>query len=585
MSMPREVPVDHGNNNTGPTKVDSNNDSFWPPRSRFEDKLYWVDFRDTTSELATARSVVRPVNLAASASSSHATISLDLSQAAQLQETDNDIRANMELLQEDNRDSLGKDSQGKYVTANGERSGMASWPNDNTGHLTNGETTKEHDHRGKNEMLSARENEKTLKLSPARLYELTSSPKAFPLHLSEAALPSPVSPSVVGASKSINYRSNGVASEYQISEGDAAKPVGRKRSGSAVALASPRIDSVSTSPLMSPAGHVPSVERPWNPSRTLSTPVLERKQPSSKPPLTTQSSTSQPRSIKPALTPIEVRTTRAAIKPQIQDEDILSPMPPSIPMPPLSFPAYLHLELSSHRPSPHYIHRSASSDFPYESSRVKIERLLNFLLLPPQLEQVLWFGAIACLDAWLYTFTILPLRFLKALSILARFWGHNLLRETKFVSHFIYSGLGRLWRRGFGKVSTHYGDQSDSANPVPPSKRLVESQSPSDLTLTESLGATRSHPGANRRHLNSTGSRHRRTKSEPSALLPDHKADLIKGLLIISSCTILMYFDASMMYHSIRGQAAIKLYVIYNVLEVRYFLTRHFHILVTYAVV
>lgn len=29
-----------------------------------------------------------------------------------------------------------------------------------------------------------------------------------------------------------------------------------------------------------------------------------------------------------------------------------------------------------------------------------------------------------------------------------------------------------------------------------------------------------------------------------------------------------MWFDASRMYHSIRGQAAIKLYVIYNVLEV-----------------
>ena len=29
-----------------------------------------------------------------------------------------------------------------------------------------------------------------------------------------------------------------------------------------------------------------------------------------------------------------------------------------------------------------------------------------------------------------------------------------------------------------------------------------------------------------------------------------------------------MWFDASRMYHSIRGQSAIKLYVIYNVLEV-----------------
>lgn len=38
--------------------------------------------------------------------------------------------------------------------------------------------------------------------------------------------------------------------------------------------------------------------------------------------------------------------------------------------------------------------------------------------------------------------------------------------------------------------------------------------------------------------------------------------------MILISSTLLMWFDASRMYHSIRGQAAIKLYVIYNVLEV-----------------
>lgn len=50
--------------------------------------------------------------------------------------------------------------------------------------------------------------------------------------------------------------------------------------------------------------------------------------------------------------------------------------------------------------------------------------------------------------------------------------------------------------------------------------------------------------------------------------MPDDKADILKGLLMITTCCVLMYFDASRMYHWIRGQAAIKLYVIYNVLEV-----------------
>ena len=39
-------------------------------------------------------------------------------------------------------------------------------------------------------------------------------------------------------------------------------------------------------------------------------------------------------------------------------------------------------------------------------------------------------------------------------------------------------------------------------------------------------------------------------------------------MLVLAACYALMWFDASRMYHSIRGQSAIKLYVIYNVLEV-----------------
>lgn len=72
-----------------------------------------------------------------------------------------------------------------------------------------------------------------------------------------------------------------------------------------------------------------------------------------------------------------------------------------------------------------------------------------------------------------------------------------------------------------------------------------------------------------RRHRSDTNRPlHRRRKSIPSALMPDDKADILKGLLMIATCCVLMFFDASRMYHWIRGQAAIKLYVIYNVLEV-----------------
>lgn len=71
------------------------------------------------------------------------------------------------------------------------------------------------------------------------------------------------------------------------------------------------------------------------------------------------------------------------------------------------------------------------------------------------------------------------------------------------------------------------------------------------------------------RRRQSSSLRYRKIRTEkPSRFQAGHKADILQGLLIIFSCMILMRFDASRMYHSIRGQAAIKLYVIYNVLEV-----------------
>lgn len=244
-------------------------------------------------------------------------------------------------------------------------------------------------------------------------------------------------------------------------------------------------------------------------------------------------------------------------------DPVPSPMPQSIPLPPLSIPTYLQLELSSSRPSPLYIHRSATSDFPYESSRVKIERLLNFLLLPPALEQVLLFGTLACLDSWLYSFTILPLRFVKALYILVTSLVVNLSAEIKFISGFIVKGVGRLWRRR----RTQTGQQLQQREGDPPRTVSGSYSAIKETAAGEVRNRSTTRPEG-RRSRQSVSQKHRRQKSIPSALLPDDKADILKGSLMISTCIVLMRFDASRMYHWIRGQAAIKLYVIYNVLEV-----------------
>jgi hypothetical protein len=258
-----------------------------------------------------------------------------------------------------------------------------------------------------------------------------------------------------------------------------------------------------------------------------------------------------------------------------------SPMPKTIPLPSMSLPTYLQLELSSHRPSPLYIHRSRTSDFPYESSLVKIERLLNFLLLPPQLEQVLWFGTFACLDAWLYTFTILPLRLFKSFYILGQSWAANILTEIQFVSSFIYTGTGRMWRRRRTRGNSASTTKSDGQSSASTIKLDGSGSALSEAhEKTESVDVVASVRDADEKRRLSLKNRsttdemsrkvrrHRRTKSVPSALLPGDKADILKGLLIITTCLILMRLDASRMYHWIRGQAAMKLYVIYNVLEV-----------------
>ncbi|KAI8625974.1 DUF747-domain-containing protein [Xylariaceae sp. FL1651] len=339
-------------------------------------------------------------------------------------------------------------------------------------------------------------------------------------------------------------------------------------------------------------------QRPPPSSRTLSTPPTNRASSSGGPltaPLHNRRNSFNPLP-KPA--PLNLngppQSSQASTKPSsAQPAERLGSSPPSpilttIPLPPMSLPTHLQLELAGQRPSPLYIHHSQSADTPYESSAVKFERLLNTLLLPPYLEQIMHFGTLACLDAWLYTFTILPMRFLSALGILVRWWLYVVFKEVRWVVSFVWLGIGRLWRRGRrGRTSSR--DQADS------------SQTTSEAERSESRArgaSTRPQQNGNMRHRNTSDAvgaslgeqsrpsvngsfhppkhvmprpghfRHRRTKSIPSSLTSYHKADLLQGAVLICSSVALMNLDASRMYHFIRAQSSMKLYVIYNILEV-----------------
>ncbi|KAL4989967.1 eukaryotic membrane protein family-domain-containing protein [Aspergillus falconensis] len=384
-----------------------------------------------------------------------------------------------------------------------------------------------------------KDRDRTLKLSETKIQELTSSPQSIPYRaapqwdqeqsrkLVYSDGPTPLLPPVESEIPNFSHGESKTSSK-EISAPQSRDTFDCVEGLSGLGLRTP---STRTRP------HI---------GRVVSTPQSTRKQtlPGNNNDRLAQTWTSRHRQERPSVSR-EAEPKNPKSPPPPLETSLPSPLPQNIPLPPASIPTYLQLELASGSPSPLYIHRPSMNDFPYESARVKLERLVNFLVLPPALEQVLWFGILACLDAWLHSFTILPLRFIKAVYILLQSWAMNLAAEAQYLAGFVSKGVGRVWRRRHRKPSI------------------------SSTTSTPSLerDAKPSMPEPRRRHRSDTH-RHRRQRSIPSALLPDDKADILKGLLMVTTCTVLMYFDASRMYHWIRGQAAIKLYVIYNVLEV-----------------
>ncbi|KAK4989188.1 hypothetical protein LTR50_003402 [Elasticomyces elasticus] len=406
-----------------------------------------------------------------------------------------------------------------------------------------------------------------MKLSPKKIRELTASSGSLPIR---AVSPILEEMSLLAATPLVHQNGhlethpNGAVQDRMSSTmSDNVLDAGLKPHTEVLAPLVQDLPSILTTP-----GSV-TIARPSYLCRSATSPVTRRKTSSNK---ASVAATDQSRSFGPTLAPLKPDnanegTANGVPKPSPLQDPVSSPMSGRMPMPPLSIPTYLQLALSSDRPSPLYIHPSPMSDFPYEPSKIKFERLLNFFLLPLELEQVLWFGALACLDAWLYTFTILPLRFLKAVLVIMQWAGQNVAREARDIGSFVYQGLGRVWQRKRQNSDTasrrpsfatgeQLGRQISANASLTPVLSLQNGLSPEGFALQ------------GRPRARMADYRHRRTKPRPSSLLPNHKADLLQGLLIITSCMILMRFDASRMYHGIRGQAAIKLYVIYNVLEV-----------------
>ncbi|KAI4216914.1 MAG: hypothetical protein LQ351_000863 [Letrouitia transgressa] len=416
--------------------------------------------------------------------------------------------------------------------------------------------------------LAKEPQEKILKLPPARIYELTSSPNSFPVSpalvdLGEDSEYTQDDTDASQAHENRNQDMNGIKSD-KAPDSTIEETVGSEELGNANA----RVAKLAVKEHGVRSRRLSDLRRLSTPSKGPQGFIHD-----DQPKQSTKSSSTKKIKTKPI--PLELDDINLRMQPPGRDDALPSPMPQSIPIPPLSLATHLQLELSSQRPPPVYLYRSATSDFPYESSRVKLDRLKEFLLLPFHLESVLWFGTFACLDAWLFSFTILPLRFLKAVGLLIRSWGRNAASELRFIALSLYEGPGRMWRRRRSSSTSSTGSRPSFSSTHPPSTPKTtnlcdqSSAQPHFSFPREQQNLTGEQPQLerNRKRRKKLQSHHQRSKSIPSELGPDHKADIIKGFLILFSCLILMRFDASRMYHGIRGQAAIKLYAIYNVLE------------------
>ena len=138
-----------------------------------------------------------------------------------------------------------------------------------------------------------------------------------------------------------------------------------------------------------------------------------------------------------------------------------------------------------------------------------VGNMQNFLTVPSKVEMFIVFGFFICVDAFLYVITFLPIR----------------------VSYSLYL----LVCEGMGMITS------------------VFSGSSGDVKVSSSSSSSE----AGKRGMVLRGLFHR-----------SHLYDLMRGAFMIVSCYVLMQLNMSRVYHYIRGQTLIKLYVLTAMLEI-----------------
>lgn len=139
------------------------------------------------------------------------------------------------------------------------------------------------------------------------------------------------------------------------------------------------------------------------------------------------------------------------------------------------------------------------------------EKVYMFMKIPREVEKFMSYGFFQCTDAFLFLFTFLPVRFLMAV------WA---LLTRPFIRLF------RCVKINFPLLFNFYNNEAFIHSPN------------------------------KARYLN-----------KPT-LLSSEIVDLLKGTIIIVCGIALSRLDMAMLYHLIKSQSVIKLYIFYNMLEV-----------------
>uniref|UniRef100_A0A0G4HPZ3 Uncharacterized protein n=1 Tax=Chromera velia CCMP2878 TaxID=1169474 RepID=A0A0G4HPZ3_9ALVE len=198
---------------------------------------------------------------------------------------------------------------------------------------------------------------------------------------------------------------------------------------------------------------------------------------------------------------------------------------------------------------------------PRELFQIPKNQLNEMVETPWRVEKLMYLGFFICLDTLLYEFTFMPLQAMFTLfRLLLGFFQIRLLRPSPSVSSTTHRFSSSTYSRSLSRVGFFLGDR--------------QGQSLNKGGETEGDGGERER-GTD--ETESSGGEDNRGEEESCGsdfelfgvnLGAPAIYDTVRFLLLTGSYLIFSQLDVSRVYHYIRGQSLVKLYVVFNMLEI-----------------